>query len=98
MNFQHKSTRKFINLLDFILKTVYLGQLLFYFICNKYVYIFDSDFRKLQRDFNINVEPMIANCIDLGVWYNDVVSTSGRWSLARLVAEIVSIYKFISKF
>lgn len=55
-----------------------------------YTVIFYSDFRKLERDYKVDVDPMINNCIDLGVWYNEVTLRSGRWSLARLVAEVVS--------
>lgn len=32
---------------------------------------------------------MIDQCIDLGVWCNEVIGSSGRWSMARLVVHIV---------
>lgn len=47
-----------------------------------------NDLRKLERDFpNIKAGPMIDNCIDLGVWYNEVFNSSGRWSMERLVLQ-----------
>lgn len=49
-----------------------------------------NDCRKLSRDFpEANGDKMIERCRDLGVWSNDVLDTSGRWSLERLVSEIV---------
>lgn len=51
-----------------------------------------NDCRKLQRDFpEANSDKMIERCRDLGVWSIDVLDTSGRWSLERLVQEIVRI-------
>lgn len=47
-----------------------------------------NDLRKLERDFPvIKADSMIENCIDLGVWYNEVFNCSGRWSLERLVLQ-----------
>lgn len=49
-----------------------------------------NDCRKLSRDFpEANGDQMIERCRDLGVWSNDVLDTSGRWSLERLVSEVV---------
>lgn len=51
-----------------------------------------NDLRKLHRDFPvIKVEPMIENCIDLGVWYNEVFNSSGRWSMERLVLQTMKM-------
>lgn len=51
-----------------------------------------SDFRKLQRDFpEVSAQRMIENSKDLGVWCNRIINSSGVWSLARLVAFIVSM-------
>lgn len=50
-----------------------------------------SDFRKLERDFKeVNSQLLIDHCRDLGVWCNEVINSSGRWSMARLVRHIVS--------
>lgn len=47
-----------------------------------------NDLRKLERDFPvIRANKMIENCIDLGIWYNEVFNSSGRWSLERLVLQ-----------
>lgn len=47
-----------------------------------------NDLRKLERDFPIiKADPMIENCCDLGVWYNEVFNSSGRWSMERLVLQ-----------
>lgn len=54
--------------------------------------LFYSDFRKLERDFpEVKVQKMIDQCLDLGVWCNSVLDTSGRWSMERLVRQIVNI-------
>ena len=50
-----------------------------------------SDFRKLAKDFPpINADKLIAQCKDLGDWYNKVGNSSGKWSMERLVSHIVS--------
>jgi werner syndrome-like exonuclease len=49
-----------------------------------------NDFRKLQRDFpEVDSQELIDRCVDLGVYCNQVCSTSGRWSMERLVAYVV---------
>lgn len=49
-----------------------------------------SDVRKLARDFKVNdVEKIIENCIDAGVFANSVLPFTKRWSLAALVEYIV---------
>lgn len=46
--------------------------------------------RKLARDFKVNdVEKIIENCIDAGVFANSVLPFTKRWSLAALVEYIV---------
>lgn len=51
-----------------------------------------NDLRKLERDFPmVKAEPMVENCIDLGVWYNEVFNSSGRWSMERLVLQILRL-------
>lgn len=51
-----------------------------------------NDFRKLERDFpNIKADPLIEKCIDLGVWYNEVFNSSGRWSMERLVLQTLRL-------
>ncbi|CRK89102.1 CLUMA_CG002570, isoform A [Clunio marinus] len=51
-----------------------------------------NDLRKLERDFPIiKTERMIQNCIDLGVWYNQVFNSSGRWSMERLVLQTLRL-------
>lgn len=50
-----------------------------------------SDLRKLERDFpEVKTQKMIDQCVDLGVYCNDVMGTGGRWSMANLVSHIVS--------
>lgn len=52
-----------------------------------------SDFRKLQRDFpEANASRMIAQSRDLGEWCNEIIGSSERWSLERLVMFIVREY------
>lgn len=47
-----------------------------------------NDLRKLERDFpTVKADPIIDNCVDLGVWYNEVFNSSGRWSMERLVLQ-----------
>lgn len=47
-----------------------------------------NDLRKLERDFpQIKSEDLIEKCIDLGVWYNKVTGSGGRWSMERLVLQ-----------
>lgn len=63
--------------------------------CKLSLYLFvlfmRSDFRKLQRDFpEANASRMIAQSRDLGEWCNDIMGSSERWSLERLVMFIVS--------
>jgi werner syndrome-like exonuclease len=56
-----------------------------------------NDFRKLQRDFpEVDSQELIDRCVDLGVYCNQVCSTSGRWSMERLVAYVVSEIAFIN--
>lgn len=51
-----------------------------------------NDFRKLERDFpEAKAEVMIEQCVDLGVWCNEVCETGGRWSLERLVSFICKL-------
>lgn len=59
--------------------------------------LFCSDCRKLERDFpEVNAQKMIDQCIDLGVYCNDVWNTGGRWSMERLVWHVVSCFLFLS--
>jgi werner syndrome-like exonuclease len=46
-----------------------------------------NDLRKLEKDFPINSDKMFENCVDLGVWYNEIFNSSGRWSMERLVLQ-----------
>lgn len=49
-----------------------------------------SDLRKLQRDFPVvDSQRLIDQCVDLGVWCNEVCNTRGRWSMADLVIYLV---------
>jgi hypothetical protein len=51
-----------------------------------------NDLRKLERDFPIiKADPLIENCKDLGVWYNEVFNSSGRWSMERLVLQTLRL-------
>lgn len=51
-----------------------------------------NDFRKLERDFPIvKADPLIAKCLDLGVWYNEIFNSSGRWSMERLVLQTLRL-------
>jgi werner syndrome-like exonuclease len=51
-----------------------------------------NDLRKLERDFPIiKADPMIEKCKDLGVWYNDIFNSSGRWSMERLVLQTLRL-------
>ena len=51
-----------------------------------------NDLRKLERDFSyIKADPMIEKCKDLGVWYNEVFNSSGRWSMERLVLQTLRL-------
>ncbi|XP_044746392.1 Werner Syndrome-like exonuclease [Coccinella septempunctata] len=51
-----------------------------------------NDIRKLARDFKVtDVEKIIENCIDCGVFANDVLSFSRRWSLAALVEYLLNM-------
>lgn len=48
-----------------------------------------NDCRKLARDFSVfKADIMIANCLDLGIYYNEICSSSGRWSLDRLAVQV----------
>lgn len=48
-----------------------------------------NDLRKLERDFPlIKSDPLIEKCLDLGVFYNEVYNSSGRWSMERLVLQV----------
>jgi hypothetical protein len=47
-----------------------------------------NDFRKLERDFPyIKADPLIEKCVELGTFYNQVFSSSERWSLANLALQ-----------
>lgn len=51
-----------------------------------------NDLRKLERDFPIfKADKMIENCLDLGPYYNEVCSSSGRWSLERLAIQVCKL-------
>ncbi|XP_037046498.1 Werner Syndrome-like exonuclease isoform X2 [Bradysia coprophila] len=51
-----------------------------------------NDCRKLGRDFEeVDSQLMIDHCVDLGVWCNKVINSSGRWSMARLVCHICKL-------
>jgi werner syndrome-like exonuclease len=51
-----------------------------------------NDLRKLERDFpNMKADPLISKCIDLGVWYNEIFNSSGRWSMERLVLQVLRL-------
>lgn len=51
-----------------------------------------NDLRKLERDFpNMKSDPLVEKCIDLGVWYNEVFNSSGRWSMERLVLQTLRL-------
>lgn len=51
-----------------------------------------NDLRKLERDFPIvKADPLIEKCKDLGVWYNEVFNSSGRWSMERLVLQTLQL-------
>lgn len=55
-----------------------------------------SDFRKLERDYPaVNSQKLVDQCVDLGVWCNEVTNSSGRWSMENLVKFIVS-FKFLT--
>jgi len=57
-----------------------------------------NDFRKLERDYpTIKADPLIEKCKDLGVYYNYIFNSSGRWSMERLVLQVrvcVCVIKF----
>lgn len=51
-----------------------------------------NDLRKLERDFpEVKTQKMIDQCVDLGVYCNDVMATGGRWSMANLVSYICNL-------
>ncbi|XP_052900670.1 3'-5' exonuclease [Anopheles moucheti] len=51
-----------------------------------------NDFRKLARDFpEVNADRLIARCVELGQWYNELNGSTGRWSLARLVEQVLKL-------
>lgn len=51
-----------------------------------------NDLRKLERDFpTVRADPLIKKCIDLGVWYNEIFNSSGRWSMERLVLQTLKL-------
>jgi werner syndrome-like exonuclease len=51
-----------------------------------------NDLRKLERDFSvIKADPLIQKCLDLGVWYNEIFNSSGRWSMERLVLQTLRL-------
>lgn len=54
-----------------------------------------NDLRKLERDYPVfKSDIMISNCLDLGLLYNQVCSSSGRWSLERLAIQVVKLRIF----
>lgn len=64
------------------------------FLSKCIIYVF-SDFRKLERDFpTVKSQTMVDQCVDLGVWCNDVTNSGGRWSMENLVRFIVSAKQF----
>lgn len=68
----------------------FIREMKLFFINSNESYVF-SDCRKLERDFKeVNSQLMIDQCLDLGVWCNHVINSSGRWSMARLVVHLVS--------
>jgi werner syndrome-like exonuclease len=51
-----------------------------------------NDLRKLERDFpSIKSDPLVEKCKDLGVYYNEVFNSSGRWSMERLVLQTLRL-------
>lgn len=52
---------------------------------------FRSDLRKLGRDFPDvgNTDQLVADCCDLGLYANRVLKINERWSMARLVKELL---------
>lgn len=51
-----------------------------------------SDCRKLERDFpEVTSQKMVDQCVDLGVYCNEVMNTGGRWSMERLVWYLVRL-------
>nr|XP_040233197.2 Werner Syndrome-like exonuclease [Anopheles coluzzii]XP_040233207.2 Werner Syndrome-like exonuclease [Anopheles coluzzii]XP_049461808.1 Werner Syndrome-like exonuclease [Anopheles coluzzii] len=49
-----------------------------------------NDFRKLARDFPaVSADLLIERCVELGQWYNRLHGTTGIWSLARLVEQVL---------
>uniref|UniRef100_A0A182XEF0 3'-5' exonuclease n=1 Tax=Anopheles quadriannulatus TaxID=34691 RepID=A0A182XEF0_ANOQN len=49
-----------------------------------------NDFRKLARDFPaVSADRLIERCVELGQWYNRLHGTTGIWSLARLVEQVL---------
>lgn len=57
-----------------------------------FVVFTNSDFRKLERDYPaVNSQKLVDQCVDLGVWCNEVTNSGGRWSMENLVKFIVSL-------
>ncbi|KAK9890365.1 hypothetical protein WA026_010458 [Henosepilachna vigintioctopunctata] len=51
-----------------------------------------NDVRKLARDFHLtDVEKIIDNCIDCGVFANEVLPLTQRWSLEKLVQSVLGM-------
>jgi predicted GNAT family acetyltransferase len=51
-----------------------------------------NDLRKLERDIStLKAEPLIAKCVELGQFYNEVFSSSERWSLERLCLQTLKL-------
>lgn len=51
-----------------------------------------NDVRKLARDFKgFDGDKMVNNCIDLGVLANSILSGSQRWSLEKLVDQLLDL-------
>ncbi|XP_035911281.1 Werner Syndrome-like exonuclease [Anopheles stephensi] len=51
-----------------------------------------NDFRKLARDFpEVDADRLIARCVELGQWYNRLNGSTGLWSLARLVEQLLRL-------
>uniref|UniRef100_A0A182N0D5 3'-5' exonuclease n=1 Tax=Anopheles dirus TaxID=7168 RepID=A0A182N0D5_9DIPT len=49
-----------------------------------------NDFRKLARDFpEVDADRLIGRCVELGQWYNRLNGSTGLWSLARLVEQVL---------
>lgn len=56
------------------------------------IIIISSDFLKLSRDFNIDVSGALSRSVELSSYANNILNLDPyyRWSMARLVQELVS--------